>query len=251
MWTSRNLCAPTSMVKPRSSLTTVLARLVKGMMVAILIPLAIGLLGGILGQLEIVTFSGGTFHEWIEWGFVTYVGLHVLLYRPVSMFRVSHRMFSSLAVWLFGGQVASVDTSSGGKGKGAKGGTGEAKTEGSTLVAFSPYVIPLYTILVCAAGWLLGRWTERALVDGPVSFLVGVTIAFQWLMSADDLQRQRERWHVETYLLAIGLVFVVTLLLGGACLPWAVPEFSFTRALAEGLSRTQEIYTTLIQRLFF
>ena len=239
------------MAKPLSSLKAMLSRIVKGVMVAVLIPLTIGLLGGILGQLEIVTFSGGTFREWLEWGFMTYVGLHVLLYRPVPMFRVSHRMFSSLAVWLFGGQVASVETPSAGKGKGAKGGKGEAAAEGSTLVAFSPYVIPLYTILVCAAGWLLGRWTERAFVDGPVSFLIGVAIAFHWLMTADDLQQQRERWHVETYLLAIGLVFVVTLLIGGACLPWAVPEFSFTRALAESLSRTQAIYTTLIQRLFF
>ena len=61
---------------------------------------------------------------------------------------------------------------------------------------------------------------------------------------------QRDRWHVETYLLAIGLVFVVTLLVGGACLPWAVPEFSFVRALAEGFANAQGLYTTLVQRLF-
>ena len=76
-------------------------------------------------------------------------------------------------------------------------------------------------------------------------------MAFHWLMTADDLQQQRDRWHMETYLLAIGLVFVVTLLIGGACLPWAVPEFSFLRALADGLAYAQTLYWTLVQRLFF
>ena len=88
------------------------------------------------------------------------------------------------------------------------------------------------------------------LLDGPASILIGVTIAFHWLMTADALQQQRSRWHLETYLLAIGLVFALTLLIGGACLPWAIPEFSFVRALSDGCSRAQTIYTTIIQRVF-
>ena len=216
-------------------------------MVAVLIPLAVGLLQGILEELDIMSSTGGaSYRQWVTWGFVAYVGVHVLLYRPVPLFRVSHRIFSVLAVWLFGGQVTSVEGAGGSKGKGAKGDA----AQGSTLVAFSPYVIPLYVILVAAAGWLLRQWLGRMLVDGPVTFLIGVMMAFHWLMTADDLQQQRERWHLETYLLAIGLVFVVTLLLGGACLPWAVPEFSFLRAVAEGFTKAQAIYATLVQRLF-
>ena len=237
------------MAKTASKITAALGRIVKSVMVAVLIPLAIGLLDGVLRQLEIMTASGATFRQWIGWGFATYVGLHVLLYRPVALFRVSHRLFSVIAVWLFGGQVASVGESGGGKGK-AKAGKADAVAEGSPLVAFSPYVIPLYLILVCAGSLLLRQWIDRSFVDGPASFLIGFLIAFHWLMTAEDLQRQRDRWHVETYLLAIGLVFVLTLLLGGTCLSWAVPEFSFARALADGLSRTHAIYVAIIQRMF-
>ena len=225
-----------------------LARLVKVLMVAVLIPLIIGLLQGILQQLDMITASGATFREWVTWGVVTYVGVHVLLYRPMSMFRVSHRLFSTIAVWLFGGQVTTVEPEGSGKGKAAK---GAPEAQGSTLVAFSPYVVPLYMILVSAGGLILRQWFDRSLVDGPLTFLVGFMMAFHWLMTADDLQQQRDRWHMETYLLAIGLVFVVTLLIGGACLPWAVPEFSFLRALADGLAYAQTIYWTLAHRLFF
>ncbi len=239
------------MAKTSSSISTWIGRLLKVVMVAVVLPFGVSLLGGILAQLDLVGSSGATFRQWIEWGAMTYVGVHLLLYRPVPLFRASHRIFSTLAVWLFGGHVASVEQAGGGKGKGAKETKGEPSAQGSTLVAFSPYVIPLYAILVSAAGWALGRWLDRTLLDGPVTFLIGMTMAFHWLMTADELQQQRSRWHLETYLLAIGLVFVVTLLIGSACLPWTVPEFSFVRALAEGCSRTQAIYTSVIQHVFF
>ncbi|MBI3320713.1 MAG: hypothetical protein HYZ91_00415 [Candidatus Omnitrophica bacterium] len=234
----------------RSNFTALLARLVKAAMAAVVIPLAVGLVLGMLNQLESVTLAGSTARRWIEWGVGAYVGLHVLLYRPVAVFRASHRLFASLAVWLFGGQVASVESAGGADRKGSKGAKGEAGAMGSPLVAFSPYVIPLYTILVCGLSWLLRRSVDRAWLDALTCWLIGATIAFHWLMTADELQQQRGRWHVETYLLAIGLVFVVTLLLGGACLPGAIPEFSFTQALGDGLSRAQAMYATLIQRLF-
>ena len=235
------------MAKRSSNIAGALARAVKCVMVAVLVPLSIGLLQGVLDELDVTSATGSaTYRQWVAWGFMTYVWVHLLLYRPAALFRVSHRMFSVLAVWLFGGQVASVEGAGGGKGKGAKAGA----AEGSTLVAFSPYVIPLYAILIAASGWLSRQWLGRMLVDGPVSFLLGSAMAFNWLMTAEDLQRQRERWHVETYLLAIGLVFVVTLLVGGACLPWAVPEFSFVRALAEGFRHAQDVYATLVERLF-
>ena len=237
------------MAKTSSKFSAGLARVVKCVMVAVLIPLALGLLQGVLDELDVMSSTGfATYRQWVGWGFMAYVWLHLLLYRPAALFRVSHRMFSVLAVWLFGGQVTSVEGAGGSKGK--SGGLKPDAAQGSTLVAFSPYVIPLYTILIAAAGWLARRWLGRMLVDGPVSVLLGVAMAFHWLMTADDLQRQRERWHVETYLLALGLVFVVTLLIGGACLPWAVPEFSFVRALAEGFTNAQGIYTTLVRQLF-
>lgn len=242
------------MGKRSSNVSTVLSRLVKIAMVAVVLPLAIGLLLGILEQLELISASGTSARQLVEWGFLTYVGLHVLLYRPVPLFRVSHRLFSSLAVWLFGGQVSTVQgQGAGGKGQGkaSKGQATDPAAQGSTLVAFSPYVIPSYMVLACALGWMLSRWVDRLWLDRPIVMLIGMTMAFHWLMTADDLQQQRARWHVETYLLAIGLVFILTLLIGGACLPWALPEFSFVRALGEGLLRTQGMYHAMTQHLFF
>jgi hypothetical protein len=243
------------MAAPSSSLTAGLSRLIKAVMVVLIVPLTAGLLQSFLHALNVPTAGGRTYRQLVLWGFATYVGMHVLLYRPAGLFRVSHRLFSTLAVWLFGGQVATVETGTGGKGKRGKGDeSGGSQTrslgEGSTLVAFSPYVIPLYMILASLAAWLLRKRVDPVWIDAPAAFVIGFLVAFHWLMTAEDLQQQRDRWHVETYLLAIGLVFVMTLLIGGACLPWAVPGFSFVSALSDGLARAQSIYSLLVNRLF-
>lgn len=241
------------MAKLSSNVAALIGRILKAVMAALLVPLIIGLVAGIREGLEIGSFSGGTFGRWVNWGVGSYVLLHTLLYRPAPLFRASHRLFSVIAVWLFGGQVASTEQPVGtgrSKGKGSKAAKGPVHAQGSTLVALSPYVIPLYTVLVCAAAWVLSRWLYRVFVDGPAGFLIGATIAFHWLMTADELQQQRDRWHLETYLLAIGLVFVVTLLIAAACLPLAVPEFSFARALGDGFARAQVICTAVIRRVF-
>ena len=239
------------MAKIISSARALLGRLVQAAMVLVIVPFALALLLSLLDQLNVVSAAGGaTIRDWVLRGAWAYIGVHLLLARPAVLFRISHRIFSTLAVWLFGGQVASVEQA-GGKSRASKGSKGEGGAQGSTLVAFSPYAVPLYTVLVCAAGWALGRVLDRAVLDAPVSFLVGATLTFHWLMTADQLQQQRRQWHVETYLLAIGLVFVLTLLVAGACLPWALPEASFVRALAEAFPRAQAIYTAIIQELLF
>ena len=237
-----------------SSLVALIGRALKWVMVALVVPLGLGVLLGILRQLDGAMAFRATVGQWVAWGFCGYLGMHLLLYRPEAAFRVGHRMFSVLAVWLFGGQVASTDHAgkstpkSEKKGKGGEKGAGGA--QGSTLVAFSPYVVPLYVVLACALGWVLQRVWDATLVNGPIGFLLGATMAFHWLMTVDDLQQQRQRWHLETYLLAIGLIFVITLLIGSACISWTLPDYSWLQALAAGLFHAQDIYTALIHKLF-
>ncbi len=92
-----------------SSVKTFVGRALKILVAALVIPAAIGLLLGILDQLGTVSLTRGLAREWIGRGFLTYVGLHVLFYRAEGLFRASHAIFSTLAVWLFGGQVSSVE----------------------------------------------------------------------------------------------------------------------------------------------
>lgn len=238
------------MAKLGSNVAAVVARLLKWVMLAVVWPLGIGILMSLLKQLERDSSELMTIRGWMTRGLLGYAGIHLFLYRPVALFRASHHLFSLLALWLFGGQVASVEQR--GESRSAKKSKKPSgSSQGSALVAVSPYVIPLAVVLVCAVGWMFGRWMDPELLTGPLSVLIGAAAGFHWLMSAEALQQQRAQWTIETYLLALGLVFVLTLLIGSACLPWAISDFSFTEMLAGGLSQAQVIYRDMLHGVFF
>ncbi|MBI4596785.1 MAG: hypothetical protein HY737_00080 [Candidatus Omnitrophica bacterium] len=240
------------MDKLRSKIAAFLERFIKVLVGAVVLPFAFSLVGALRDHLLIDLPGSKTMVlTWIDWGFMTYVGIHILLYRPATLFRMSHQLFSIVAVWLFGGQVASVGQAPrGGRMKGGKGAAEDGGAEGSTLVAFSPYAVPFAMVLVCVGGWLMGRWVEHTLTDGAVSFLIGMAMSFHWSNTADALQQERKRWYLETYLLAIGLVFVTTMLIGSAFLPLVVPDFSFIKWLDDAWHRTGDIYLTTMSQLF-
>ena len=52
---------------PKSSdggMSAIFARLIKSLMVAVLLPLPVGMLTGMLERLELISLSGATYREW-------------------------------------------------------------------------------------------------------------------------------------------------------------------------------------------
>lgn len=237
------------MGKLLSTLSRRLGRLVKALIGLALIPPVIGLALGITRQLEPLLAGTRSFAEWTAIGAVSYVGVHLLFYQPKTWFGMQHRLLSRISTWLFGGQVTTVGSK--GEKKSAKGKTPSSEgAQGSTLLVLSPYLVPLSTVLVCVAAWLLNRWWSVWWLDAGTALLLGASVTMHWVMTADELQQNRERFPLDVYLPALGLIGLISLLIVGGCLPLAAPGFSFVRALAEGFANAQGIYTTLIERLF-
>ncbi len=248
------------MAKAPSNFAVVFGRSLKIMIVFLLLPLPIGVLAGLLQQLEAIQIDGVAAKAWVQWGFLGYVGFHIILYRPAALFRAMHWIFSTLAAWLFGGQVSTTEeagvATADSKRKNKRGAkeSGSGGGQGSPLVVFSPYVVPMSVVLVCALGWLAARFSPeeyRQVIDAPLAVLLGISMAFHWLMTADELQPQREQWHLETYLLAVILIFLLTLVIGGACLWWTLPDYSHYHALSDGWDRAVRIYRAVVRCLFF
>lgn len=248
------------MAKPISKLANFLSRLVNVTVGILLIPPVIGLLAGLRSQLAAVPVGDKSFFDWTVIGVAGYVTLHLLFYRPVALFRVQHGLLSRLAQWLFGGHVSTTG------GKGARGAErsekprgkgkddeGGAPASGSTLLVVSPYVFPLYPVLACALAWALKHWLDPSVVDAPAAVVIGATLALHWVMTADDLQGGRaakSRVPLDTHLIALGMIGVISLLIVGAALPMAAPDVSWPAMLSEALARAGAIYSTVIQRLF-
>lgn len=229
-----------------------LGRFVKAFVGLLLAPLVIGLLLGILHQLETLFVGPKSFADWASAGAVGYVGVHLFLYQPEPLFRVQHLLLSRVSLWLFGGQVSTVDPpKSGGK----KGGQASAKDKAggakdSTLLALSPYLVPLYPILICVAFWVSKRWVALWPVEAAAAVLIGATAMFHWVMTAHDMQQHRERFPIDAYLLALAIIGVVSTLVISVCLPLAA-EFSLPGLFADALATAAGIYTAVFRTLFF
>jgi len=234
------------MGKPLSILTRWLGRLVKALIGAALVPPVIGLARGISHQLEPLPAGGRSFAEWGLIGTAGYLGLHLLFYKPATLFQAQHQLLSRLSAWLFGGQVATVAP----KGERKSSKVKSPSEGGSTLLVLSAYLVPLYSVLVCLASWVLHRWWGLGWLDAGTGVLIGASLTMHWVMTADDLQQRRERFPFDVYLPALGLIGLISLLIVGGCLPLAAPGFSVPGMLAEALAQAGAIYAAVFRALF-
>ncbi len=239
------------MAKPLSKVLHLVNRFIKGVVGLLLIPPAVGLALGIHQQLEEVSVGSRSFAQWMMVGAISYVGIHLFVYKPRALWRVQHRLLSRVALWLFGGQVTTANTKSEPPtGKKSSKASGEGPG-GSALLVLSPYLVPLYPVLVCVIAWVLSRWAGWEFVMPVASFLIGASLLLHWVMAADELQQDRNRFPIESYLMALAIIAFSSLLIVGVCVPMVAEPFSLPGVFAEMLDEAKEIYTTVIHRLFF
>ena len=238
-----------------STIASWFGRLVKLVIAFCLIPPFLGLVMGIWSQLEGVVAGSKSVAEWAMLGAVGYVGVHLFLLQPKALFQAQHRLLSKLSVWLFGGQVATEPPKGSTREKKAdkseKGSKGSDGPQGSTLLVLSPYLVPLYAILICLVSWALGRWANVPRLDEATGVLVGAAVSLHWVMAAGDLQQNRSRFPFDAYLLALALIGIVSSTVVALVLPLAAAPFSIPAVFAEALRQSQAVYSAVWQALFF
>ena len=240
------------MAKISSSLSHRLGRFVKALVGLLLIPPVMGMGLGLHEGLAARSVWGRSAAWWFDWGVVGYSICHVLLYKPKALFAISHRLLARLARWLFGGQVSTV----GQEGPKAAKTSGKSKgnapaPEGSTLVALSPYVVPLYVVLISLAAWGVAQWRPSEFLSGMALISIGVALALHIEMAADDLQQDGGKFPIETYLMALAIIGLAGLFLTSVCVPLILPDFSALDVMAQATVHARTIYTNVIQTLFF
>ena len=253
------------MAKLTSKVSEVSGRIIKGIVGIVLIPAVIGLAVAFVRGLEAVKDGAHTAAYWFTWGLGSYVGLHLLLYRPKVLFGLNHALLARLGTWLFGGQVSTVGAEESGATKSSKpkkrgkkrskdgdedGGGGDAPEAASTLVVISPYLVPLYVILVCLFAWTAHRKDYTWLFHALVGTSIGAALAFHISMTGEDLQEHAEQFPIETRLMALAVSILASLAVATLCLPLAYAGFSAPSVWTDAAATTRAIYTNIFQTLF-
>jgi len=165
------------------------------------VPFALGTAKAFYGMVSGISLVSSTLNV-LERGVLAYLLLHVLVMRPVYIYVLGHETVHVLATWLCGGKVVSFNVTPSG------GNVVTSKT--NFFIELSPYFVPLYTILLGVAYFALRvsgqQFTHMTLY---FIFLVGVTLAFHFVMTSEVLRVQQPD------IVRSGLVFSLVLILIG------------------------------------
>jgi hypothetical protein len=244
------------MGKLTSKFFHLIGRIIKGVIACALIPPLVALIASIRQDLGSFYASGKSLAGWIDLGAISYIGMHLLLYKPVTLFKIQHQALSRIATWLFGSQVSTSgsgnkdDSKHKDKGKKGKDKQDSGAGGGSTLLVLSPYLVPLYSILFCLGIWIAKRWTDVLWIDAFAASIIGASLAMHWVMTADDLQQKRDRFTLEAYVISLCIIGIISSLLVCASMPLVVSSFSVPAVLSRTIQISSDIYVWFVQGVF-
>lgn len=188
---------------------------------------------------RVVQSSGGADTTWIPLlaGAVCWLGIYLLLPKPMWVYVFGHELTHAISAWAFGGRVKRFKAT----GKGGH----VVITKSNFLIALAPYFFPLYAILVVLVfvmGDLVWNW-QRYLAWFHLS--LGVAYSFHVTLTAHILHTRQSDITEQGYLFSAVVIFlgnVSVLLIGIPLLVHAVPLSTAmnwwledTRAVMEGL----------------
>lgn len=175
-------------------------------------------------------------------GITAYLAFHLLLGAPTRAYVLGHELTHATAAWISGGQVKGMKV-------GAKKGS-VITNKITAFIALAPYLIPVYAILVALAYGITGLFTDvRPWIQG-FFFGLGAALAFHLVFTVEALKQKQSDLEVLGPLLSLAVIFWanVTLVLGVMNL--VVPEIQFSAYLADGFSRSRDLYVTLYRQFF-
>jgi len=183
-------------------------RLFKTIIGLLLIPVAIATARAFYLQISNIgsTFSNSLLI--LERGVLVYVLFHVLIMRPVSIYVFAHEFVHVIATWLCGGRVESFNMGESG---------GSVVTSKTNLfIELSPYFVPLYTLLLGPVFLILKATGVDMIIRNLGSiflFLVGLTLAFHFVMTAEVLKIKQPDIARSGIIFSIVIIFVCNLII--------------------------------------
>jgi len=192
-----------------------------------------------LSQIQIVLYYQ---QKYFIVGIISYLVVHAVFFKPSYLYVLSHELMHAIAALLSGGRVRSIKVSS-------KGGS-VATTKSNIFIALSPYLFPLYTIVV-ALLWFGIKFVTKSDIDYSFFlFAIGFTLAFHIVLTIDFLKiRQKDLLHAG-YFFSVCLIYVINLLIVGLICSLLFKGMIFVGFLQDSYIKARDIYAGIFCQMF-
>lgn len=182
-------------------------------------------------------------HYYFLAGFGGYFLVHILLYRPLTMYVFGHELTHAIWAFMFGGSVSSMKVSStGGR---------VVVSKSNFLINLAPYFFPIYTFLILLFYWLLSFIFYVEQYFGIFLFLIGFTLAFHIALNFFALRQQQSDVHEVGYVFSLSFIYVVNILIIILIIKMIFPtEIKYMDFIIISFNKTKEVYLLVVSLLY-
>lgn len=136
-------------------------------------------------MLMIPTVGQDGFHAWglYAGGLLSYLALERVMAKPMWLYVVGHELTHAVSGLISGAKIHSFKA-------GARG--GEVRLSKSNIfIALSPYIVPIYAVLVISVYAVLKRWWFRPEIVYGFQWFLGMAIAFHLSLTISALHKHQ------------------------------------------------------------
>ena len=214
-------------------MTESVMKIVKYILGALLIPLAIGFSKGFYSELSDLSYIASRLNIFM-WGIIIYMLMHTLICKPAYLYTLGHEAIHAVATWLCGGHITSFNISSSG------GSVTTSKT--NTFIELSPYFVPVYTIiLLLIVPFIKAKFISSSFLTFYV-MLLGFSLGMHLIMTADVLKLRQPDMKNSGYLFSLVFVYIGNLLVVFFIFSIFSKDLSFKVYLLKSFDYAKDIY---------
>jgi hypothetical protein len=209
----------------------------------ILLPLLVSFSVTFYEQFENIGTIWTAAQVYFLWGVVAYCLIQLLLIKPAFLYVLGHESVHVLATWLCLGRVTSFNVSPQG---------GSVTTSKSNLfISLSPYFVPIYSILLIAAYYILNHiFIWRLFAAKHFLFLLGLTLAFHIAMTVDTLKIRQPDLIKTGYVTSVVFIYTINLIAISGALGIIFQRFSFSVFLKDSYFQSIALYKSIYSQIF-
>lgn len=210
---------------------------------AISLPLTITVSKAFYSQLaNVESLLNSKDHLYFLWGGASYIVMHLFFFKPNYFYNLGHEGVHVFSTWLSFGKAKNLKVSSE---------SGSIQTTKSNFfINISPYFVPIYTIILCLAYFIVSKFRDVSNYTPYFIFFIGFTFLMHIIMTAEALRVAQPDLIKTGYLLSLSLIYVINVLLAGFIISLIFTGFSFVDMFLQFCVETKELYILIFRQLF-
>ena len=218
-----------------------ITRFFKTIIARVLLPVLIGTFKSFYTQITNISLFSDSFRL-LENGVMVYLLFHIFIAKPVYMYVLGHEFVHVLATWLCGGKIVSFNV--------APSGGSVVTSKTNFFIELSPYFVPMYTVLLGFIYFILSiagiSIPNKAYI---FVFLVGVTLAFHFVMTSEVLRVEQPDILKSGFLFSLVVIFTLNLIVVVAFFTPLFGDVSFIKFIKKAAIGSWSIYGVWYERI--